>query len=306
MVMDTQTRLPEGFRGERAIVTPYNVRSYQAENAVTRRMYLTHIGHYPDAQGHFRERPSGAAQHIFIYCDKGHGWIRHGGQQYPLEEDCFYIIPAGEAHSYGASPRDAWSIYWLHFDGEDAREFRPVMGRPVRLGRSDASRRQDRLRLFDEMYQNLAMGYNPSNLEYISYCLRYFLASLKYVEQYREIRKVREEDVVRKVIRSMKDNLENRITLDELARSAGYSATRLTSLFKQRTSFSPMEYYNQLKIQRACTYLQFSDLKIKEIAFRLNYYDPFHFSKAFRREMEISPKEYRSRYRLRTGTPDTF
>ncbi|MDR1406792.1 MAG: AraC family transcriptional regulator, partial [Tannerella sp.] len=49
--------------------------------------------------------------------------------------------------------------------------------------------------------------------------------------------------------------------------------------------------------QRACNYLQFSDLKIKEIAFRLQYYDPFHFSKSFRREMGITPKEYGTRYR---------
>lgn len=57
-----------------------------------------------------------------------------------------------------------------------------------------------------------------------------------------------------------------------------------------------MEYYNSLKIQRACSYLQFSDLKIKEIAFRLGYYDQFHFSKAFKKEMELTPKEYRKKY----------
>jgi AraC-like DNA-binding protein len=58
-----------------------------------------------------------------------------------------------------------------------------------------------------------------------------------------------------------------------------------------------MEYYTQLKIQRACSYLQFSDLKLKEIAFRLGFYDPFHFSKAFKQEMGIAPKEYRKKYK---------
>jgi len=57
-----------------------------------------------------------------------------------------------------------------------------------------------------------------------------------------------------------------------------------------------MGYYNQLKIQRACSYLQFSDLKIKEIAFRLGYYDPFHFSKSFKKETRLTPKEYRQKY----------
>ena len=54
-----------------------------------------------------------------------------------------------------------------------------------------------------------------------------------------------------------------------------------------------MEYYNYLKIQRACSFLHFSDMKIKEIAFKLGYSDPFHFTRAFRKEMDITPKEYR-------------
>ena len=95
----------------------------------------------------------------------------------------------------------------------------------------------------------------------------------------------------------MKNSLEKRITLKDIANSVGYSSSRLGALFVEKTSYSPIDYYNQLKIQRACSYLQFSDLKLKEIAFRLGFYDPFHFSKAFKQEMEIMPKEYRKRYK---------
>lgn len=140
------------------------------------------------------------------------------------------------------------------------------------------------------------MGYNPENLEYISFCLMHYLASLKYIPQYGEVSLVKVEDVIQKSIKYMKDNLENRITLDDIAEAVSYSKSHLITLFTQKTSYPPMVYYNQLRIQRACTYLQFSQLKIKEIAFRLGFYDPFHFSKAFLKEMEISPKEYRKRY----------
>ncbi|MDR0864294.1 MAG: AraC family transcriptional regulator, partial [Candidatus Symbiothrix sp.] len=121
-------------------------------------------------------------------------------------------------------------------------------------------------------------------------------ASIKYLHQYREINSIKEADVIQKSILYMKDNLENKIVLKDIAGHAGYSSSRFTALFTERTHYSPMDYYNQLKIQRACSFLQFSDLKIKEIAFRLGYYDPFHFSKAFKQEMEITPKEYRKRY----------
>lgn len=291
-----ENTLADGFKGERAIVTPYNVRAYQTGNDITKLMYITHIGYYPDAKHHYRIREEGAKENIFIYCEKGRGWVEYENERFILKENCFFIIPAGSKHAYGADIKNPWSIYWLHFKGDNIDMFKSIIGKMGHLEQSERSRQQDRMQLFDEMYQNLNMGYSPENLEYISFCLMHFLASLKYVAQYREVKKLKESDIIQQCILYMKENLENKVSLEDIAHAVGYSSSHLNTLFSQRTSFSPIEYYNQLKVQRACSYLQFSTLKIKEIAFRLNYYDPFHFSKAFHKEMEITPKEYRKRY----------
>lgn len=289
-------KVAEGFKGEKAIVTPYNIRHLQAENPVTRQLFVTHIGYYPHAAHHFREREGGCPENVLIYCEEGHGWVVHRGERHMLGSNQVYIIPAGETHVYGADEADPWSIYWLHFRGESVYMFSSIIGRLVSIEESDKSRYEDRFRLFEEMYQNLEMGYNPENLEYVSFCLMHFLASLKYVNQFREIKKVKTADAVQRSIAFMKDHIEDSVTLDDIAGHVGYSVSHFSALFSRRTSFAPMEYCNSLKIQRACTYLQFSDLKIKEVAFRLGYYDQFHFSKAFRKEMELTPKAYRERY----------
>lgn len=288
--------IAEGFKNEKAIITPYNVRLYQSRNYIAKQLYITHIGYYPNARYHYRERQEGTNEYIFIYCEKGRGWIEHDGEHHVLKENCFFIIPANEKHTYGADLKNSWSIYWFHFMGDRIDMFSSIIGKLIYVEESDESRYQDRFQLFEEIYRNLEMGYSPENLEYISFCLMHFLASLKYVAQYREIKKVKEDDIIQKGILYMKDNLEAKISLDDIASAVGYSISHFNLLFKQRTSFSPIEYYNQLKIQRACSFLQFSELKIKEIAFRLGYYDPFHFSKAFSKEMEITPREYRKRY----------
>jgi len=288
--------IAEGFKGEKAIVTPYVIREYQESNNITRPLYLTHIGYYPKAKYHFRERDYGANENILIYCEEGKGWIECDGERFTVSKNQAFIIPAHKAHAYGSDVHDPWSIYWLHFDGNNIYMFESIIGKVLSIKESDNSRHQDRIMLFEDMYQNLAMGYQPENLEYVSICLMYFLASLKYLAQYREVKKVKLDDVVQQSIYFMKDNLENKITLEDIANKVGYSTSHLITLFTQKTSYSPMTYYNQLRIQRACTYLQFSDLKIKEIAFKLGYYDPFHFSKAFLNEMRITPREYKKRY----------
>jgi len=288
--------IAEGFKGEKAIVTPYNIRDYQASNNITKQMYVTHIGYYPAAKYHYRNRSAGANENILIYCDKGKGWIRHNDEEYMLSRNQFFIIPANEAHTYGADARDPWSIYWLHFRGENVKMFQSIIGKLLTINESDNSRHRDRILLFEDIYQNLEMGYSPENLEYITFCFMHFMSSLKYLHQYREIKNVKIDDVVQQCIMFMKENLENKISLDDIAKEVGYSVSHLISLFSKKTSYSPMIYYNQLKIQRACTYLQFSELKIKEIAFRLGFYDPFHFSNAFVKEMSVTPREYRKRY----------
>ena len=289
-------KIADGFKGEKAIVTPYNIRNLQKTNSICKQLYVTHIGYYPNAKYHYRERPEGCNENILIYCEKGKGWIEHNGVVHTLVRNQAFVIPAHEAHSYGARNDDPWSIYWIHFCGDKVSMFENIIGQIIYVDESDNSRYNDRFQLFEEMYQNLEMGYSSENLEYVSFCLMHFMASLKYINQFREIKKMKVTDVIQISILFMKENLENKITLEDIARHVGYSVSHFGAFFAQKTQYAPMIYYNQLKIQRACSYLQFSDLKIKEIAYRLGYYDPFHFSKAFHQEMEISPKENKKKY----------
>lgn len=286
-------KLSDGFRGEKAIVTPYSIRTLQSENQFTKNLFVTHIGYYPTAKHHFRNRDEGAPESIFIYCEKGQGWVRFKDQEYLLKNRQAFIIPANETHTYAADEFNPWSIYWLHFRGELTNNFLSIMSRVLSLPEGDETSITNRMLLFDDIYRNLEMGYQPENLEYASICLQHFLASFKYISQYS---KNSEDGIVQKSIVHMKNNLEKKLTLVDLAQHVGYSISHYGALFTENTSYSPIVYFNQLKIQRACSLLQFTDLKIKEIAFQLGYYDPFHFSKAFHNEMEISPREYRSRY----------
>lgn len=286
-------KIPEGFRGEKAIVIPDHVIRFQCDNPITKQLFITRIGFYPRAKHHYRERPEGCSENIFIYCKDGKGWIKHKDTVYNLNRNQTFIIPSRQTHAYGADDSDPWSIYWFHFCGENISMFSSIMGTPIHVEESDRSRYDDRLQLFDEMYHILETGYKPENMEYVSYCLMYFLASLKYINQFREIKKSKQTDVIHNSILFMKDNLANNISLEDIAHQAGYSTSYFCDFFAKKTMYAPMVYYNQLKIQYACTYLQISDMKIKEIAYLLGFYDPFHFSKSFKQKMGLSPKEYR-------------
>lgn len=92
----------------------------------------------------------------------------------------------------------------------------------------------------------------------------------------------------------MKENIEKRLTLDEIARHVGYSTSHFLTLFNKRTGYSPLAYFNQLKIQQACQLLDFSNMKINQICYKIGIEDTYYFSRLFRKIMGMSPRQYKS------------
>ena len=129
-------KVAEGFKGEKDIVTPYNIRNLQRENNITKQLFVSHIGYYPHAENHFREREKGTNENVFIYCESGCGWVSYKGEKYILTKNQAFILPANEQHAYGADEVNPWSIYWLHFCGEGVAMFSSIIGKAISLEES--------------------------------------------------------------------------------------------------------------------------------------------------------------------------
>jgi transcriptional regulator GlxA family with amidase domain len=92
----------------------------------------------------------------------------------------------------------------------------------------------------------------------------------------------------------MQYNINDNISLITLSKKYNYSVSRFSNLFKQKTGYAPIDYFLQMKMQKACQLLDFSDRSIKDIAFTMGFDDPYYFSKRFRKIIGLSPKKYRS------------
>lgn len=285
----------DGFKGQRAITLPQGIKNLLIENELTSLLYITDIGYYPEATGHYIVRPKGADQNILIYCVEGEGWLSINGVKQDVKKGGFFIIQATLPHAYGASEKKPWSIYWLHFTGEKSHLFKSLFNKVTYIDETSDPRHQDRLKLFEEIFQNLEMGYSKENLEYASLCLWHFIASFKFISQYREINKLKNTDIIQAAITFMQENLEKKLTLEDMANHVGYSPSHFGLIFREKTGQTPLNYFMQLKMQRACQMLAFTDIKIKEITAMLGFYDQYHFSKTFFKQLGETPTQYRKR-----------
>ena len=89
------------------------------------------------------------------------------------------------------------------------------------------------------------------------------------------------------------ENLDQPIRREDLTRVAGLSASHFSTRFCEAIGTPPMHYVRRVRLQRAMEFLTASDLTVTEIAARLAFCDPYHFSKQFKAETGLSPRQYR-------------
>jgi AraC family transcriptional regulator, arabinose operon regulatory protein len=290
-------RKKEGFSGQRTIVLPKYVIRKLEHNVITENLYATDIGYYPNAKYHFRQRDKGIEQHILLYCISGCGWIEVGGKKSKINENHVVVLPAGLSHRYGSDNSRPWNIYWFHFNGLHAQFYSNKLTTPLYLEPNNTSRNEDRISLFENIYNSLAMGYSLENLYYASVSLQYFLCSILFQDQFdsRAGEAFFSNDSVSQCIHFMRENIENKLTLNDLASFVRLSNSRLTSLFKSKTGYSPIDYFILLKLQKACQYLDHTPMKISQISPKVGIDDPLYFSRVFQKKMGVSPSEYRKK-----------
>jgi AraC-like DNA-binding protein len=287
-------RKQEGFEGQKAIVLPRKILEVCQQTAPVNALFITDVGFYPRAQYHYRERPSGISQNILIYCIEGKGWLETPAGRFEVSPNHYLIIPANMPHKYGADEDNPWTIYWMHFNGSQAIHFASLLSKQGRSFVNYTIFLDERIRVFDSMYKNLEGGYSLDNLIYSSISFQYFLASLPFADKFTSGLHA-EKDQVDISITYMQEHLDKPLTLEELAASVNLSVSHYSSIFRKKTGYSPIIYFNHLKIQRACQYLLFTTLRINEIALKLGIEDPYYFSRLFTKLMGVSPMEYRNK-----------
>jgi AraC family transcriptional regulator of arabinose operon len=75
------------------------------------------------------------------------------------------------------------------------------------------------------------------------------------------------------------------------------SPSRLAHLFTAETGRTPMRAVRQARIRHAAGLLEVTDLDVGQVAAASGFVSPFHFSRAFKREYGLPPRDYRDRLR---------
>jgi AraC-like DNA-binding protein len=285
----------DGFEGERLINIPQKVWKEAIEkDPILFPIYVTQIGYFPKASGHYRERRKGCEDNILIYCLQGIGYYILDNKRYVVNPNQFILIPATDRYiRYWSDEQDPWTIYWVHFTGNVIDIFNKSLNLSITKGPVHMPFNEKAIEIWQNIYQTLEMGYSSENLCSACFCLYHLIATFLFPERHINREKNDHVDIITKTILNMRNNLNKKLTVEDMATMHALSVSHFSNLFRKDTGMPPLDYFIHLKMQKACQLLYSNGSKIKTVAFDLGYEDPYYFSRIFKKYIGISPEQYR-------------
>ena len=295
----------DGFVGEKMLEIPHQLlQKTLQQNPFLKQLYLTQIGYFPKAFYHYRERRNGCHDNILFYCLKGKGWYIIDKHYFEIRANEYAIIPATAKYiRYGADMDEPWTIYWVHYTGNEIEDMNRSLGITADRGPRAITFNDRGITTWEIMYNSLERGLNNESLFNANFCLYKFVASFLFSEQWEQKPVSQTGLFVDAVKAHMQQHVNSRITIPEMAAAQGISVSYFSQQFRKATGIAPLDYFIQLKIRHSCLLLLNHSIKIKEVARHVGMDDPYYFSRMFKKYMAISPQQYRLQKRTDADNP---
>lgn len=112
----------------------------------------------------------------------------------------------------------------------------------------------------------------------------------------------RNQNLIR-AVRLMQANLEEPLDIDGIAETLAVSRRQLERLFQKYVGQSPWKFYFSLRLDRAFSLLNETDLSVREVAMASGFESASYFSRQFKRKFERSPHSFRKSWSLHSSAP---
>ncbi len=143
------------------------------------------------------------------------------------------------------------------------------------------------LAAYDEHFRNRSLHTVERFKEYV----RLFLIKMEEFSERAQFSGITEE-----ILLYLQNNLSKRLSLEDVGNHTHFSPIYCATLFKKETGASIIQYFNQLKIERAKLLLEEGELSLLQIAEEVGFDDYNYFTRLFKKFAAYTPSQYRQRF----------
>ena len=110
-----------------------------------------------------------------------------------------------------------------------------------------------------------------------------------------------DEQFMQQVMQVMEEQMENsELTVDEFAQLLNLGRSVFYQKLKSIIGLSPVDFIREIRIKRAVQLIDSGEYNFSQVAYMTGFNDPKYFGKCFKRQMGMTPSEYKEN-KLRTS-----
>lgn len=266
--------------------------SYKMGENLLTSLAVYNVGHQQCEPGY--QWGPGIRNHYCIhYILSGTGYYSVNGKIHQLSAgDTFILYPNTEVKYY-ADMKEPWEYAWVGFMGTDALSI---------LRSTDFSKEQPFIeqgkipkRILKSQLNHIyeVKGNSHESAVAMTGALYTLLSTFMHYGGAKEPAKDISLTYVEKAKNYISTSYSYPITIEDVASYVGISRSHLFRMFQSHQRESPKEYLSSFRIQQACHLLKKTSLSISSIAYSVGFENNLYFSKAFKKQMKVSPSQYR-------------
>ena len=225
------------------------------------------------------------------YVNKGSMVCEVDGASYQLHQGQMMFFAPYQFHVQKSSGKTPLSFLTLTFDGE--------MDKPETLTNRILFCDENSLNLVRSIIREEKEGqlYGDDRItcqltQLIITAMRNILSNAVVVKIPTRLKVTVDNKYVGECIDLIQSNITSTITLPWLAKQLNLSPSYLSSLFKQKVGRSISEYVRLVRLEKVKEMIGEGKYTIAQISYIMGYCSPTYLSTEFRREYDMSPKEY--------------
>lgn len=181
--------------------------------------------------------------------------------------------------------------YYIHFILKEGALYTCLMDTPSFI-KTDAPEKY--LRLFEKMHKYFDSPEAEDEIILHSLVLELIHSLAKSSEKLQQREEIKPNNyiIIERAIKYIKENLNSDLSLENVSRYVGMSPIHFHNCFKTATAHTLRRYVEELRIKKAATLLVTTDYTLTKIAYECGFSSQAYFSYAFKKKMNLTPREY--------------
>lgn len=149
-----------------------------------------------------------------------------------------------------------------------------------------------------QIFQNMQNEYESKSVGYLESLRCHLILILIRIMRQIQLPDVPESSnsMVRHITNYVQQNFTEKLSLQSLSSEYNYSLAHVSQFFKKETGMTFQEYVQSVRIRESCRLLVNTQKKVAEIATLVGYTNIKFFNELFRRQMGMTPLQFRRTY----------